>query len=262
MKNKKIILIILILIILAIISSIFIYSNLQKDKEFETIAVYIKDIYTDDIDNYIKQFSSINYIKDVELVSKDNFGNHLNNSSLGNKYGSNIKQQIIDLFPEKTNVLSLTIDTKKTDKFIKKFQNKNYIEKIEKTQKIYSDFLKNNSNIQIQAFFNYGTTESEIQKAKDIVSKIDGVVEVQVYTNQEALDELMEKFEDNKDLLESYSGDSNIFPNSLIIKISDSQEVNNIKEQIENLKVDNKSVIDECKSNDASLSLIIKNLDF
>ncbi len=263
MKNKKILLIILILAIVAIVLGIFAYCTLQKNREFETIAVFIKEDYSNNIDEYTKQFSSISYIQNVENVSKTNFEKHLNNNKIYEElYPSSIKDEMINEFPEKTNIISLTIDKRKTDKFIKKFKNKDYIEKIEKNQKIYSKVLEENPNIKIQAFFFRGTSDSEIQKAKDIISKMDGIVEVSIYSKEDALNKLSETLGDNKELLEDYTGENNIFPDSLIIQISDFQEINNIEEQIKNIEIDNKSVIDECRHTNSTLNSIVKSLDF
>ena len=67
--------------------------------------------------------------------------------------------------------------------------------------------------------------ETEVQEVRDIISTIDGVSSATIYTKQDALDELKEKWQDKQDLLEGYEGDSNIFPDSVVVKLTDLEKV-------------------------------------
>ena len=109
----------------------------------------------------------------------------------------------------------------------------------------------------MQVFIIKDADESEVQEIRDIISTIDGVAEAKIYTKQEALDDLMEKWKDNRDLLEGYSGDSNIFPDSVIVKLTDLEKSADVQNQINQITINGKSYIDEIRSSDKTINALI-----
>ena len=59
----------------------------------------------------------------------------------------------------------------------------------------------------------------EVQEVRDMISTIDGVESATIYTKQEALDGLKAKWEDKKELLDTYDGDNNIDVNHISLSL-------------------------------------------
>ncbi len=109
----------------------------------------------------------------------------------------------------------------------------------------------------MQVFIIKDADESEVQEVRDIISTIDGVAEAKIYTKQEALDELMVKWKDNRDLLEGYMGEENIFPDSVIVKLTDLEKSADVQNQINQITINGRSYIDEIRSSDKTINALI-----
>ncbi len=99
--------------------------------------------------------------------------------------------------------------------------------------------------------------ETEVQEVRDIISTIDGVSSATIYTKQDALDELKEKWQDKQDLLEGYEGDSNIFPDSVVVKLTDLEKSAEVQEQINKITINGESYVDEIRSSDKVINALI-----
>jgi predicted RND superfamily exporter protein len=108
----------------------------------------------------------------------------------------------------------------------------------------------------IHVYINNGTSEEEIENLIDRISKIDGVASVTLENKEEALEELREKFGDNKELLDAYKGENNIFPDSLIVTITDFSKADKIKDIISEYEN-----VENVSSGFKTLQAIKKNID-
>ena len=104
---------------------------------------------------------------------------------------------------------------------------------------------RNNSITNMQVFINDELNDNEIQQFKEKISKLDGVASAIIYTKQDALDEMKEKLKDNQEVLAGYDGDNNIFPDSIIVQLNGQAEEKNIREIIENMKINGKNCADK-----------------
>ena len=77
----------------------------------------------------------------------------------------------------------------------------------------------------IQVFIIDSADSKEVQEIRDMISTIDGVASATVYTKQDALNQMKTKLKNNEELLEGYEGDNNIFPDSVIVKLTDLEKV-------------------------------------
>ena len=90
-------------------------------------------------------------------------------------------------------------------------------------------------------------------------------------SKDEVLEELKKRFDNNKELLDTYVGNNNIFPNSLIISVNDINKIEKIVEKVSEFKnietvMSKQKTIDEIHKNLDTLSeedidLIIESID-
>lgn len=110
----------------------------------------------------------------------------------------------------------------------------------------------------IKAFIIDGADFKEVQEVRDIISQIDGVASATICTKQDALDEMKMKFKDNEDLLEGYEGDNNIFPDSVMVKLSDLEKNASVQEKIKQITINGENYIDSIQSSDKTINALIK----
>ena len=97
----------------------------------------------------------------------------------------------------------------------------------------------------MQVFINEKLSDKEVQQFREKISKIDGVASATVYTKEDALNEMKIKLKDNKDVLDEFEGDNNIFPDSIIVQLDGQVSAEKIKRIIENIKINGKDCTDE-----------------
>jgi len=110
----------------------------------------------------------------------------------------------------------------------------------------------------IRAFAIQDATDEQIDEARRQISNIDGVDTATIITKQEALDEMKAKFEKHPELMETYEGDNNIFPVSILVRLSDLEKNAEVQEKILNIQVDGVKVIEEIRSSDQTINALIK----
>ena len=108
----------------------------------------------------------------------------------------------------------------------------------------------------IKAFIIDGADFKEVQEVRDIISQIDGVASATICTKQDALDEMKMKFKDNEDLLEGYEGDNNIFPDSVMVKLSDLEKNASVQEKIKQITINGENYIDSIQSSDKTINAL------
>lgn len=109
----------------------------------------------------------------------------------------------------------------------------------------------------IQVFIIDKADSKEVQEVRDMISTIDGVASATIYTKQDALDQMKIKWKDHQDLLEQYEGDDNIFPDSVIVKLTDLEKSASIQEQISQIKINGENYIDSIQSSDKTINALI-----
>ena len=97
----------------------------------------------------------------------------------------------------------------------------------------------------------------EVQEVRDMISTIDGVESATIYTKQEALDGLKAKWEDKKELLDTYDGDNNIFPDSVIVKLTDLEKSAEVQEKISQIQINGKNYVDEITTSTKTINDLI-----
>ena len=109
----------------------------------------------------------------------------------------------------------------------------------------------------IQVFIIKEADSAEVQEIRDMISTIDGVSSATIYTKQDALEQMKIKWKDNKQLLEGYEGDSNIFPDSVIVKLTDLQKSSEVQEKIRQITINDKNYVDDILSSDKTINALI-----
>ena len=89
----------------------------------------------------------------------------------------------------------------------------------------------------MQVFIIDEASSKEVQEVRDMISSIDGVASATIYTKQDALDEMKVRLKNNQDVLAGYDEDNNIFPDSVIVKLTDLQKSAEVQEKIRNIVI-------------------------
>ena len=110
----------------------------------------------------------------------------------------------------------------------------------------------------MQVFIIDEASSKEVQEVRDIISGIDGVASATIYTKQDALDEMKVRLKNNQDVLAGYDEDNNIFPDSVIVKLTDLQKSAEVQEKIKNIEIDGKKYVDpDIRSSDKTINALI-----
>ena len=108
----------------------------------------------------------------------------------------------------------------------------------------------------IQVFIIKEASMDEVEQVQGMINQIDGVASTQIYTKQDAFDQMKLKFKEHEDVIEGYGVD--IFPDSVIVKLTDLQKSASVQEQIKQITINGKSYIDDITSSDKTINALIK----
>ena len=122
-------------------------------------------------------------------------------------------------------------------------QNVNYIMKTIEEDQGMQVFIIKDANIE------------EVEEIKGMISNIDGVATTEIFTKQDAFDQMKAKFKDHADVIDGYGVD--IFPDSIIVKLTDLEKSAEVQEQIKQIKINDKDYIDEIRSSDKTINALI-----
>ncbi len=109
----------------------------------------------------------------------------------------------------------------------------------------------------IQVYIIDSEDSKEVQEIRDMISTIDGVASATVYTKQDALNQMKTKLKNNEELLEGYEGDNNIFPDSVIVKLTDLEKSAAVQEQINEIRINGEKYVDSIQSSDKTINALI-----
>jgi len=109
----------------------------------------------------------------------------------------------------------------------------------------------------IQVFIIDSADSKEVQEIRDMISTIDGVASATVYTKQDALNQMKTKLKNNEELLEGYEGDNNIFPDSVIVKLTNLEKSAAVQEQINEIRINGEKYVDSIQSSDKTINALI-----
>lgn len=109
----------------------------------------------------------------------------------------------------------------------------------------------------IQVFIIDSADSKEVQEIRDMISTIDGVASATVYTKQDALNQMKNKLKNNEELLEGYEGDNNIFPDSVIVKLTNLEKSAAVQEQINQIRINGEKYVDSIQSSDKTINALI-----
>ena len=110
----------------------------------------------------------------------------------------------------------------------------------------------------IQVFIINEATEDEVEEVRNVISTIDGVSTAEIFTKQQALDQMKERLKDNKDLLKGYEGDNNIFSDSVVVKLNDLQKSAEVQSKIKEIEIDGTKYVKKITSSDDTINALIK----
>lgn len=110
----------------------------------------------------------------------------------------------------------------------------------------------------MQVFIIDEASSKEVQEVRDMIGSIDGVASATIYTKQDALDEMKVRLKNNQDVLAGYDENNNIFPDSVIVKLTDLQKSAEVQEKIRNIEIDGKKYVDpDIRSSDKTINALI-----
>ncbi len=109
----------------------------------------------------------------------------------------------------------------------------------------------------MQVFIIDKADSKEVQEVRDMISTIDGVASATIYTKQDALDQMKTKLKENEELLEGYEGDNNIFPDSVIVKLTDLEKSASVQKQINEIEINGEKYVDSIQSSDKTINALI-----
>lgn len=102
---------------------------------------------------------------------------------------------------------------------------------------------------EVEVFIAEDATEAQIEKLKDDLNNIEGIAEMKFKTKEEALATMQEQWDDKSYLLEDL--EENPFPDSIILRVDNLQNSENVVESIEDIKYkqteEDVSVIEDIK---------------
>ena len=107
----------------------------------------------------------------------------------------------------------------------------------------------------MQVFIIKDANMEEVEEIKGMISNIDGVATTEIFTKQDAFDQMKAKFKDHADVIDGYGVD--IFPDSIIVKLNDLEKSAEVQEQIKQIKINDKDYIDEIRSSDKTINALI-----
>lgn len=108
----------------------------------------------------------------------------------------------------------------------------------------------------MQVFIIYDADSAEVQAVRDMIISIDGVKSADIYTKQDGLNEMKAKLK-NDEVFAAYEGDNNIFPDSVIVKLTDLEKNAEVQEKINQIQIDGKNMIDEIRNSDKVMNALI-----
>ena len=90
----------------------------------------------------------------------------------------------------------------------------------------------------VQIYLNDDITQEQIDNIKNSVLKIDENAKFKYYSKEDALNQMKEKFDDNKELLSGYSGDNNPLPAYYVVdtNVENAGKIKNIVESLEGVE--------------------------
>lgn len=109
----------------------------------------------------------------------------------------------------------------------------------------------------IQVFIINEATEDEVEDVRYLISTIDGVASAEIFTKQQALDQMKDRLKDNKDLLKGYEGDNNIFADSVVVKLKDLEKSAEVQEQINKIEINGQKYVKKITSSDDTINALI-----
>ena len=107
----------------------------------------------------------------------------------------------------------------------------------------------------MQVFIIKDADMAEVQEIRDMISNIDGVASAQIYTKQDAFDQMKAKFKEHEEVIDGYGVD--IFPDSVIVKLSELEKSAEVQEQIKQITINDKNYIDSITSSDKTINALI-----
>ena len=122
-------------------------------------------------------------------------------------------------------------------------QNVNYIMKTIEEDQGMQVFIIKDANIE------------EVEEIKGMISNIDGVATTEIFTKQDAFDQMKARVKAHADVIDGYGVD--IFPDSIIVKLTDLEKSAEVQEQIKQIKINDKDYIDEIRSSDKTINALI-----
>ena len=107
----------------------------------------------------------------------------------------------------------------------------------------------------MQVFIIKEADSAEVQEVRDMIATIDGVASAQIFTKQDAFDQMKAKFKEHEEVIDGYGVD--IFPDSVVVKLNDLEKSAEVQEQINKITINEKNYIDDIRSSDKTINALI-----
>ena len=92
------------------------------------------------------------------------------------------------------------------------------------------------------------TSNKELKELENKIRMIDGVESVTIYTKEDALEDFRSRLGNSQNILDDYDGDNNIFPDAIVVKITDFHKSQEIQDEIYKIQIDGKKCVEEIKT--------------
>ena len=107
----------------------------------------------------------------------------------------------------------------------------------------------------MQVFIIKDADMAEVEEVRSMIATIDGVASTQIFTKQDAYDQVKARFQDNEEVIEGYGPD--IYPDSVVVKLSDLEKSASVQEQIKQITINGKNYVDSITSSDKTINALI-----
>ncbi len=132
----------------------------------------------------------------------------------------------------------------------------------EEKSKVANNKVTNSNEITLTDYYKYSseeekklrvyvtdeTSDKELKKLENKIQMIDGVESVTIYTKEDALEDFRSRLENSQNILDDYDGDNNIFPDAIVVKITDFHKTQEIQDEIYKIQIDGKKCVEEIKT--------------
>ena len=107
----------------------------------------------------------------------------------------------------------------------------------------------------MQVFIIKEADMEEVEEVRAMISTIDGVASTEIFTKQDAYDQVKARFAGHEEVIEGYGPD--IYPDSVVVKLTNLEKSAQVQEQIKQIQINGKNYVDSITSSDKTINALI-----